>query len=255
MFIDSHCHLQFFDFATLGIDEGILIAEAKKQQVEHLLCVATHLNQHRQLQALCHKYQEISMSIGLHPNENIELEPTVADFLQLLDDPRIVAIGETGLDYYRLTADPIVQQDRFRTQIRAALASNKPLIIHTRDAQDDTMQILKEENASKVGGVVHCFTGDQAFAQQAITLNFHLSFSGIVTFAKAQDIQAVAKWVPLDRILIETDAPYLAPVPFRGKTNQPAYVRYVAEYIAKLRKLDLEEFANITKQNYYNVFG
>lgn len=255
MFIDSHCHLHFPEFDALGENGHILMTETKKQQVEHILCVATHINQYKQLQFLSHKYQEISISIGLHPNESIDTEPEEQDFLNVLEDPHIVAIGETGLDYFRLKEDPAIQHKRFRTQIRAAIACKKPLIIHTRDAKDDTLQILKEEHASEVGGVLHCFTGDQAFAKQALDLNFCISFSGIVTFDKAQDIQAVAKWLPLDRILIETDAPYLAPVPFRGKVNQPIYIRYIAEYIAKLRNIDIAEFANVTTQNYYRVFG
>jgi TatD DNase family protein len=253
MFIDSHCHLQFFEPFALKVED--LMAAAKQNQIEQILCVATHLNQYQELRTLSQQYQELSISIGLHPNEKITQEPALQDFLALLTDPKIVAIGETGLDYYHLTETPAVQQQRFRTQIRVAIASKKPLIVHTREAKDDTLRILAEEHANTVGGVIHCFTGDLAFAKQAIALNFCLSFSGIITFPKAQDLQAIAKWLPLEQLLIETDAPYLAPEPFRGKTNKPAYLRYIAEYLAKLRNLEIEEFAKIIRQNYYRVFG
>lgn len=255
MFIDSHCHLHFFDFTSHGIDETELMNEAAQCQVEHILCVGTHLDQYEQLQTISNKYSNVSISIGLHPTETIEFEPMAQDYLSLLQNPKVVAIGETGLDYYRLQGDITVQQARFRTQIQVALASNKPLIIHTRDAKEDTIRILQEENASKVGGVFHCFTGDIEFAKQALAMNFYISLSGIVTFDKANDIKAVAKWIPLDKLLIETDAPYLTPVPFRGKINKPAYVKYIAEYIINLRNIDIEEFALQLRQNYYRVFG
>lgn len=255
MFIDSHCHLHFVNFTALGIDEAMLIQEALENQVEHILCVATHPEQYTRLQILASKYPNVSISIGLHPTEDTIIEPTKRDYLKFLRDPKVVAIGETGLDYYQLQGDPKLQQERFRTQIQVAIASNKPLIIHTRDAKDDTLRILQEEQASKVGGVFHCFTGDIEFAKQVLNINFCISLSGIVTFNKAHDLKAVAKWLPLDRLLIETDSPYLAPVPFRGKINKPMYVRYIAEYVANLRDIDIVEFSLQLKQNYYRIFG
>jgi TatD DNase family protein len=258
VFIDSHCHLQSFDFSTLGMDEAALMLEAKQHNVEYFLCAGIHLNEYKQLQTIANKYVNVSISIGLHPTETIEIEPKVQDYLPLLQDPKVVAVGETGLDYYRLQEDfnrqQRIQQQRFRIQIQAALASNKPLIVHTRDAKEDTLCILKEEQADKVGGVFHCFTGDIPFAKQALDLNFSISLSGMVTFNKADDIKAVAKWVPLDKLLIETDAPFLAPVPFRGKINKPAYVKYIAEYIAKLRGMPIEELADKIQENYFRIF-
>ena len=255
MFIDSHCHLHFFDFQTLGIDEAGLMQVIAAAEVEHMLCVATCPSQYPALQHWANTYQNIDISIGLHPNEAIAVEPEEQDYLKFMQDPKIVAIGETGLDYYRLQGEASVQQTRFRRQIRAAIAANKPLIIHTRDAAADTIRILTEEQAYKVGGVFHCFTGDIALAKQALDLNFVVSISGIVTFAKAYTVQEVATWLPMDKILIETDAPYLAPQPFRGKPNHPGYIQHTAMQIAKLKGIELQELAAFTTANYQRVFG
>ena len=254
MFIDSHCHLQFFNFDTLGIEESDLILEAKEHKVEHMLCAGTHLDQYQKLQELCSKYNNVDISIGIHPTEEIDIEPSVEDYSVYMSDPKVVAIGETGLDYYRLQGDTDIQKTRFRTQIKSALAYNKPLIIHSRDAKEDTLSILKEEKAEQVGGVLHCFTGDLDFAKKALDLNFAISISGIVTFNKAQNIKEIASWLPLNQILIETDAPYLSPVPYRGKINRPSYIKYIAEYIATLRNISVEELAFHIKQNYFRIF-
>jgi TatD DNase family protein len=192
--------------------------------------------------------------VGVHPDyEDID-EPTVEELIKLANHPKVIAIGETGLDYFRLTGDLEWQRTRFRNHIRAAIASGKPLIIHTRNAAEDTLRIMREENAQQVGGVMHCFTESLDVAMQAIALGFYISFSGIVTFKNAASIKEVAKAVPLDRILVETDSPYLAPIPYRGKINQPSYVKYVAEEIARLRNISLEEVTVASTENFFRLF-
>jgi TatD DNase family protein len=190
----------------------------------------------------------------LHPNEQVEREPSAADLIALAQDKKIVAIGETGLDYFRSTGETEWQRERFRQHIRAAKETGKPLIVHSRQAKEDTIKVLREENVASVGGVLHCFTEDMAMATDAMDLNFYISFSGIVTFNSAKEIQYVAQHMPLERMLIETDSPYLAPIPHRGKPNEPAYVRYVAEFIAKLRGIDVEEVAEKTTDNFFRLF-
>lgn len=254
MFIDSHCHLQLFDVATSKLNVAELMVEAKQAKIKHILCVATHLNQYPKLQQLNNEYPHLNLAIGLHPTEQIAEEPTVTDYLAYLQNPKVIAVGETGLDYYRLAGDPLLQQQRFRTQIQAAICSNKPLIIHSREAKQDTLAILQEERADKVGGIFHCFTEDLAFAKQVLAMNFVISISGIVTFAKAETIKTVAKLIPLEQLLVETDAPWLAPVPFRGKVNKPSYVKYIVEYIAKLRNIEVTKLCLAIEQNYYRIF-
>jgi TatD DNase family protein len=192
--------------------------------------------------------------VGVHPDYEDTPEPSVDELVRLADHPRVLAIGETGLDYFRLTGDLEWQRQRFRTHIRAARQVGKPLVIHTRSASADTLRIMEEEGATEVGGVMHCFTESQAVADDAIAMNFVISFSGIVTFKNARDLQAVAQTIPLDRMLVETDSPYLAPVPHRGKTNQPAWVRHVAEFIADLRGVAPEMIAEATTANFERVF-
>lgn len=255
MLVDSHCHLHMIDYDELDFELKDVLALAKTYEVQHMLCVGTDLNDIPAMQDIVNTYAEVSMSIGLHPNDAVDKEPTVDDLLSLAALPKVVAIGETGLDYYRSTGDLSWQHNRFRTHIQAAKTAKKPLIIHTRQAAEDTIAILKEENAQEVAGVIHCFTEDWETAKKAMDLNFMISFSGIVTFKNAVDLQAVAKEIPLDRLLIETDAPFLAPVPHRGKINQPAYVKYVAEFLAQLRGECLETLAEATTANYYRVFG
>jgi TatD DNase family protein len=218
------------------------------------LCVSVNLPDFHQIIALAEKYPHIYASVGIHPDYPDEKEPTAEELAELAGHPRVIAIGETGLDYSRLKGDLEWQRNRFRNHIRAAKLCRKPLIIHTREAAADTLRIMKEEGASTVGGVMHCFTETLEVAEQAIALNFHISFSGIVTFKKAVQVKDVAQKIALERILIETDSPYLAPVPFRGKINQPAYVKHVAEEIARLRGINEQELAEATTQNFVRLF-
>lgn len=219
-----------------------------------MLCVSVNLEDYPQVYKLANDYQHIFASVGVHPNDQEGQDPTVEELLKLAEDDQVVAIGETGLDYFRSSGDMTWQQQRFRNHIRAAREIGKPLIIHNRDSTADTLEILQDERAKEVGGVMHCFVDDWDTAQKAMDLNFYISFSGIVTFKNAKEIKDVAKKVPQDRILVETDAPYLAPVPFRGKTNEPAYVRYVAEYLSGLREQDFAEFAHTTTANFFTLF-
>ena len=251
MFIDSHCHINFPELAE-KLDE--LLANMRQNEVTHALCVAVNLENFPQIQLLAEQHENIYASIGVHPDHESDTEPTQAQLVQLAQHPKVVAIGETGLDYFRLKGDLEWQRTRFRTHIRAARECRKPLIIHTREAAADTLRIMAEEGAAEIGGVMHCFTESLEVAQAAIAMNFYISFSGIVTFKNATQIKEVAQNIPLDRILIETDAPYLAPVPFRGKLNQPAYVKHVAEEIAKLRGITLAEVGAATTRNFGRLF-
>jgi len=254
MLIDSHCHLQLIDYAALGQSLETVLQQAKEAGVEKMLCVGTTLEDRTAILKIAESAPNIYASIGLHPNEVVEKEPDVADLLQLLNHPKIIATGETGLDYYRPDQDNHYQKTRFITHIQAAKATKKPLIIHTRQAREDTIAILKAENAREVGGVFHCFTEDWDMAEKALDLGFHISLSGIVTFKNAVELQQVAQKIPLDRLLIETDAPYLAPVPYRGKINQPAYVRRVAEYIAELKGVSFHDLSRQTTDNFKRLF-
>lgn len=249
--VDSHCHL---DFPELAADlEGIL-ARMADNGVERAMCISVTLQDLPRVIALAERHPQLWATVGVHPDYEDTPEPTEEDLLRLADHPRVLAIGETGLDYYRLTGELEWQRQRFRTHIRAARRLGKPLVVHTRNAAADTLQIMAEEGAAEVGGVMHCFTESQAVADAAIAMNFLISFSGIVTFKNAKDLQEVARKVPLDRMLVETDSPYLAPVPHRGKTNQPAWVRHVAEFIAQLRGVTAETIAEATTANFERVF-
>lgn len=259
MFVDTHCHLQLIDYAKLAIDMDFVVRQAIENQVLSMLCVATHVDQFAELCHISEKYINVKISIGLHPNEDIIHEPNLADYLAMAQHANVVAIGETGLDYYRLAEENMavgkkLQQERFRTQIQVAKQCKKPIIVHTRNAKEDTLQLLREEQIEEVGGVLHCFTEDLDMAMRAIDLNLYISFSGIVTFKNSKPLQEIARAIPLERILIETDAPYLAPEPVRGHTNVPANVRYVAEFIANLKGLDLVTVAQQTTQNYLRLF-
>lgn len=254
MYADSHCHLQFIDYAKLNSNISTVVENSITHGVNYLLCAATHLDQVAELYLIAEKFSNVKISIGLHPTETAAKEPNFEDYLVAQVHPAVVAIGETGLDYYRTKDDILQQQNRFKLQIRAAKHCNKPLIIHSRNAKQDTLNILRQENAASVGGVLHCFTEDLDMALQAIDLNFYISFSGIVTFANAVDLQKIAQELPLDKILLETDAPYLAPIPLRGQINQPANVQYIAEFIAKLRGIDVRTLAEQTTQNYCALF-
>ena len=251
MLVDSHCHLNFPEL--LNNLPAIKLA-MQDNQVGHALCISVTLPDFPQVLALAESNDNFYASVGVHPDyENIE-EPTLESLLTLANHPKVIAIGETGLDYFRLTGDLEWQRNRFRTHIRAAISSGKPLVIHTRNAAEDTLRIMREENAQIVGGVMHCFTENLDVALQAIELGFYISFSGIITFKNALIIKDVAKNVPLNRILVETDSPYLAPTPYRGKTNQPSYVKHVAEEVARLREISLEEVSVATTENFFRLF-
>jgi TatD DNase family protein len=252
--VDSHCHLDRLDLNYLQQNLQQLLAFAREQGVIHFLCVGIDLENFSKVLNIAQHYADISASVGLHPTEQAAKEPTFSELLALARHPKIVAIGETGLDYYRDETKKAEQQARFRKHIQIAIELDKPLIVHTRQAREDTMRILQEERARKVGGVLHCFTEDLAMAYAALEEGFYISFSGILTFKNAQELQSIAQQIPLERILIETDSPYLAPHPFRGKPNQPAYVRYVAEKLAELRQLPLEKIAAQTTDNFFRLF-
>ena len=231
-----------------------VLATMRTNDVSHALCVSVELPKLPEILALAEKHDNIYASVGVHPDYELMEEPTQAELVRLALHPKIVAIGETGLDYFRLTGELEWQRNRFRTHIRAAVECGKPLIIHTRSASADTLRLMQEEGAARVGGVMHCFTESMEVALAAIEMNFYISLSGIVTFKKALELKEVAKLIPLDRMLIETDSPYLAPVPFRGRLNQPGYVKHVAEEIAKLRGISVEEVGEATSANFRKLF-
>jgi len=249
--VDSHCHL---DFPDLAADLDGILARMADHGVERAMCISVNLPDLPRVIALAERHPQLWATVGVHPDYEDTPEPSVDDLVRLADHPRVLAIGETGLDYFRLTGDLEWQRQRFRNHIRAARRLGKPLVIHTRSASADTLRIMEEEGAAAVGGVMHCFTESQAVADAAIAMNFVISFSGIVTFKNARDLQEVARTIPLDRMLVETDSPYLAPVPHRGKTNQPAWVRHVAEFIAQLRGVSPEAIAEATTANFERVF-
>lgn len=251
MFVDSHCHINFPELAS---DLDQILDAMGANAVTHALCVSVDLETLPQVLAIAERFPNVYASVGVHPDHQGVEEPDVARLIELAAHPRVVAIGETGLDYYRLEGDLEWQRARFRNHIRAGKYTGKPLIIHTREAAEDTLQIMREEGADRVGGVMHCFTETQAVADAALEMNFLISFSGIVTFKNAQALKDVARKVPLDRILIETDSPYLAPVPNRGKTNQPAFVRHVAEEIGRLKGVSLESVGKATSDNFFRLF-
>ncbi len=251
MLVDSHCHIDFEEYS--GRIPQILESMAHNQ-VPHALCVCVNLAGFPRVLALAESHFQLFASVGVHPDQVEDGSPTVSELIERARHPKIVAIGETGLDYYRRNGDLEWQRARFRTHIRAARECGKPLIIHPRDAGKDTLRIMREERADTVGGVMHCFTETLEVARAAMDLNFYISFSGIVTFKNAVTIKEVAKTVPLERTLIETDSPYLAPVPQRGKTNEPAWVRHVAEEIARLRGISLEAVAEATSANFFRLF-
>lgn len=257
MLVDSHCHLNFIDLADFNNELANVITAAKENDVSHFLCVCVELEDYTTLCQLADNYPEISISVGLHPNSEIAKEPDSQILCELAKHRSCIAIGETGLDYYRTEAvlDQEHQRERFRNHIHAALTTSKPLIIHTRQAAEDTLIMMKEERASEIGGVMHCFAEDWDVAKRALDLNFYISLSGIVTFKNATLLHEVAKKVPLDRLLIETDSPYLAPVPYRGKQNHPALVKYVALALSELRQENYERIAQQTTDNFYRCFN
>ena len=252
MLVDSHCHIPM-----LGkeMDVNEVIANAKALGVEHMLCVSVDLETYPEILSLAEEHERIYASVGVHPNTTMQDEVSQETLVKLAANEHVIAIGETGLDYFRSEGDLEWQRDRFRTHIKAAKSVNKPLIIHTRNVGEDITRILDEEGADEVGGVMHCFVEDWETAQKAMDMNFYISFSGIVTFKNAKEVQEVAKQVPLERMLVETDSPYLTPMPYRGKPNQPGYTRYVAEFIAELKGISFEQVAEQTTANFFNLFN
>jgi len=251
MLVDSHCHIDFPDLAE-RLPE--LLSRMQTNGVGCAVCIGVNLEDFPRVIALAEAHPQLYATVGVHPEYTEAEEPDLARLLKLADHPKIIAIGETGLDYYWQKDRPEWQRERFRTHIRAALACNKPLVIHTRESAEDTLRLLEEEGAQAVGGVMHCFTENWEIAQRALDLGFYISFSGIVTFKNALIIKEVAQKTPLERILVETDSPYLAPVPYRGKQNQPSYVLHVAEEIARLRGISLEDVACATTDNFFRLF-
>ncbi len=253
MYVDSHCHL---DFPELAQDLDGILARMQQNQVSHALVVSVNLPNWPRLLELVKPHDGLYASVGVHPDYEDAEEPTVEGLVERANSSeKVVAIGETGLDYFRLSEPLEWQRERFRTHIRAARQTGLPLIIHTREAREDTLRLMREEGADQCGGVLHCFTETLEMAEAAIDMNFYISLSGIVTFKKAQDLQAVAARIPMDRLLIETDSPYLTPVPYRGKTNDPSKVIHVAEKIAELRGLTVAEVARQTTDNFFRLFN
>ncbi len=255
MLVDSHCHIDCLDLAPYHQDISQFIQETERSGLEHMMCISIDLEAYPGMCDLVAGFSNISITCGVHPNVTEGKDPSEAELAELAQDPRVVGIGETGLDYFRSEGDLEWQRERFRNHIRVAKRLKKPLVIHTRQAKEDTLSILAEENAGEVGGVLHCFTEDWDMAVRAMDMNFHISFSGIVTFKNAQSVKEVAQKIPEDRYLIETDSPYLAPVPFRGKPNYPTYVRYVAEHVAELRGQSMAKVSDASARNYYALFG
>lgn len=259
MFTDSHCHLSFPELASQipAIRQAMRAAA-----VSRALCICTTLEEFQFVHGMAMQYDNLWATVGVHPENEGVTEPGVADLVALGVLPRVLAIGETGLDYYRLgsrcVADMAWQRERFRTHIRAARQIGKPLVVHTRSASGDTLNILREEgedgSAASAGGVFHCFTETADVARAALDLGYYISFSGILTFKNAQDLRDIAAFVPQERLLIETDSPYLAPTPYRGKTNNPSYVRFVAAELARLRGCSLEQVAEVTSANFDRLF-
>jgi TatD DNase family protein len=256
MFVDSHCHLNFTEYVQ-NMDQ--VLADMQQAQVDRALCISTTLETFDAVHQLAVQHPNLWATVGVHPDNEGVQEPDVDTLVALAQRPRVVAIGETGLDYYRLgertVADMAWQRERFRVHIQAARQTRLPMVIHTRSSSDDTLQILRDEQASDTGGVFHCFTETQAVARAALDMGFYISFSGILTFKNAVDLREVAAFVPLDRCLIETDSPYLAPVPYRGKTNSPAYVPYVAAQLAQIKGVSVEDVAVATSRNFETLFS
>ncbi len=255
MLIDSHCHLDRINLEPFDNDLGNAISAAEENGVERILCVAIDRGNIPDVIAIAERFPNVYASVGVHPNENDPVQVTTGELLQLADHPKVIAIGETGLDYFRSDEGQEWQKERFRNHIAAAKKSSKPLIIHSRDARADTIQMMREEGAEQAGGIMHCFVEDWETAEHALEIGFYISFSGIVTFRNAEELRDVAKRVPADRLLVETDAPYLAPVPHRGKSNQPAWVRDVATLLAEIRGESFEELAAQTSANFNRLFG
>lgn len=255
MLVDSHCHLDRVDLGPYQGDFSRFMESTLASGVGHMLCVAIDLENYPAMFELVAPWPQVSVSVGVHPNDRDRHEPSEEELVALAGDPKNVAIGETGLDYFRSEGDLGWQQERFRRHIRAARAAGKPLIIHTREAREDTIRIMQEEKAGEAGGVMHCFTENWEMARAAMEMGFYVSFSGIVTFRNAEELREVVKKMPLDRLLVETDSPYLAPVPHRGRPNEPRYVRQVAEKVAEVRGMETEALVEATGENFFRLFA
>jgi len=254
MLIDSHCHLDMLDLAKHDGDLESAIIAARAAGVGHILNICVTLENFPRVLEIAKTYEGVSCTVGLHPSEQHCHEPSVDDLIELAQHPKVIGIGESGLDYFHCSGDLTWQQERFRRHIQAAKQINKPLVIHSRESSDDMYRILCDEKVNEIGGVLHCFTDSYEAAQKFVDLGFYIGITGIVTFKKALQVQEVAQKIPLERLLVETDAPYLAPEPYRGKPNEPAYVRYVAEHIAKLRNISYDELALQTTKNFWELF-
>ena len=254
LLVDSHCHLDRLDLTPYHGDMDRALDAARDNGVGHMLCVCINWENRPTVLALAQAHDNVFATVGVHPNDDEGHEPSVEELTAAAADVKVLAIGETGLDYFRSEGDLEWQRERFRRHIHAAKQVGKPLVVHSREAREDTIKVLREEGADAVGGVMHCFVDDWETAQQALELGFYISFSGIVTFNNAAQVRDVATRVPAERMLVETDAPYLAPVPFRGKPNQPAYVRHVAERLAEVRGISLDEVAAVTTENFFRLF-
>lgn len=250
--VDSHCHI---DFEPLGDNAEAVVREAHAHDVRYMLCVSVNMRDFPRVQGLAETHESVFASVGVHPNERDEPEASVGMLVEHSNHPRVIAIGETGLDYFRCEGDLEWQRERFARHFEAARLAELPLIIHTRDAADDTISMMRELSADRSGGVMHCFAENWTVARAALDLGFYISFSGIVTFKSARELQEVARKVPIDRMLVETDSPYLAPVPHRGKTNQPAFVVHTARFVAELRGESLEHIAEASTRNFFRLFS
>jgi TatD DNase family protein len=255
MLVDSHCHLDRLDLEPFGGDLANVLQQAGENGVGRFLCVAIDRGNIPDVIAIAERFDNVYASVGVHPNEEEDGEVTADELIALANHPRVIAIGETGLDYFRSEGGLEWQKQRFRNHIAAAKTCRKPLIIHSRDAREDTIGLMREEGAHEAGGIMHCFVEDWETAQQAMEMGFYISFSGIVTFRNAEPLREVARRVPAERLLVETDSPYLAPVPHRGKSNQPAYVRDVAAFLAELRGISFAEMSALTTDNFNRLFG
>lgn len=255
MFIDSHCHLHMLKLDGYGGDVSGMVQAAEENGVEHILNVCVGLQELPDILALTERFPNITASVGVHPSEKMNEEPTVEQLVELAQHPKIIAIGESGLDYHYNDSGLDMMRERFRNHVRASKQTGKPVIVHSRDAREDTITILREEDATSAGGIMHCFTETWEMAQQALELGMYISFSGIVTFKNGVNVAEVAKKVPLENMLIETDAPYLAPIPYRGKQNEPQYVRFTAAKIAELKGITPEEVGQVTSDNFRRLFS
>lgn len=252
--VDCHCHLDALDYETLHQNIADVVAKAKASDVKHLLAIGVTLSRFEKVYPELAKFDNVSLACGVHPLDFEEEPYDATRLLRLAQDPKVIAIGEIGLDYYYSAENKATQQAVFASQIDVANQLNKPVIIHTREAREDTIRLLRDNQAEKCGGVLHCFTENYDMAKQALDLGFYISISGIITFKNAEELRDVVRKLPLDRLLVETDSPYLAPVPYRGKQNQPAYTREVCEYVAALKGVSAEEMAQITTQNFERLF-